>query len=314
MGQGDLAFFSIIKRREYNMTKAFLTRRLALGAVLLGHWPWTAALAQTPPANGPTPPTLPLAPMLGKNWQPGLNPADFLVSEKLDGVRALWDGQVLRFRSGRRIAAPGWFTAGLPATPLDGELWLGRGSFDQLSGIVRRSTPVDADWQTLRYMIFDLPGAAGTFAERVQQASVLVAAGSPAWLQVIAQDRVADVASLDQKLKTLTGQGAEGLMLHRADALWAPGRRDALRKLKAMPDDEARVVAHMAGKGRLEGKLGALEVEMPGGQRFALGTGLSDADRLAPPPVGSLVTYRYRGLTPSGLPRFASFVRQRADE
>ena len=78
------------------MTKAFLTRRLALGAVLLGHWPWTAALAQTPPANGPTPPTLPLAPMLGKNWQPGLNPADFLVSEKLDGVRALWDGQVLR--------------------------------------------------------------------------------------------------------------------------------------------------------------------------------------------------------------------------
>ena len=81
-----------------------------------------------------------------------------------------------------------------------------------------------------------------------------------------------------------------------------------------MPDDEARVVAHVPGKGRLEGKLGALQVEMPGGQRFALGAGLSDADRLAPPPVGSLVTYRYRGLTPSGLPRFASFVRQRADE
>jgi DNA ligase-1 len=88
--------------------------------------------------------------MLGKNWQPGLDPADFLVSEKLDGVRALWDGQVLRFRSGRRIAAPVWFLAGLPASPLDGELWLGRGSFDRLSAIVRRSTPVDADWQTLR--------------------------------------------------------------------------------------------------------------------------------------------------------------------
>ncbi|NDG42993.1 MAG: DNA ligase, partial [Betaproteobacteria bacterium] len=189
-----------------------------------------------------------------------------------------------------------------------------RRSFDRLSAIVRRSTAVDADWQALSYMIFDLPGGVGPFADRVQRAVSLVGAGSPAWLQVIAQDRVADVASLDQKLKTLTGQGAEGLMLHRADAVWAPGRSDALRKLKAMPDDEARVVAHVPGKGRLEGKLGALQVEMPGGQRFALGTGLSDADRLAPPPVGSLVTYRYRGLTPSGLPRFASFVRQRADE
>jgi len=187
--------------------------------------------------------------MLGKNWQPGLKPADFLVSEKLDGVRALWDGQTLRFRSGRRIAAPDWFLAGLPATPLDGELWLGRRSFDRLSAIVRRSTAVDADWQALSYMIFDLPGGVGPFADRVQRAVSLVGAGSPAWLQVIAQDRVADVASLDQKLKTLTGQGAEGLMLHRADALWAPGRSDALRKLKAMPDDEAPGGGPCAGQG-----------------------------------------------------------------
>ena len=296
------------------MTKAFLTRRLALGAVLLAHWPWSATRAQTPPATGSAPQALPLEPMLGKNWQTGLNPADFLVSEKLDGVRALWDGQLLRFRSGRRIAAPVWFTASLPNTPLDGELWLGRGSFDRLSAIVRRNAPVDADWQAVRYMVFDLPGSGGPFAERVQRAVSLVGAGSPAWLQVIAQDRLADDNSLQQQLQTLVGQGAEGLMLHRADALWAPGRSDALRKLKTQPDDEARVVAHVPGKGRLEGKLGALQVAMPGGQRFALGTGLSDADRVAPPPIGSLVTYRYRGLTPNGLPRFASFVRQRADE
>jgi DNA ligase-1 len=296
------------------MTKAIHNRRLALATVLIGHWPWSATRAQTPPATGQAPAPLPLAPMLGKNWQPGLNPVDFLVSEKLDGVRALWDGQTLRFRSGRTIAAPGWFLAGLPATPLDGELWLGRGSFDRLSAIVRRSTPVEADWRALNYMVFDLPGSGGPFAERVQQASGLVGVGSPAWLQVIVQERVADAGALQRLLQTRVGQGAEGLMLHRADALWAPGRSDALRKLKAQPDDEARVVAHVAGKGRLEGKLGALQVEMPGGQRFALGTGLSDADRLAPPPVGSLVTYRYRGLTPSGVPRFASFVRQRADE
>lgn len=296
------------------MAKTILTRRLALGTMLLGHWPWTAGLAQTLPVTGPAPQALPLAPMLGRNWQPGLDPADFLVSEKLDGVRALWDGQVLRFRSGRRIAAPDWFLAGLPATPLDGELWLGRGSFDRLSAIVRRTTPLDADWQAVRYMVFDLPGAAGTFAERVHRAGSLLGTGSPAWLQLIAQERGADLSSLQRLLQTRVAQGAEGLMLHRADALWAPGRSDALRKLKPLPDDEARVVAHVPGKGRLQGKLGALQLELPTGQRFALGTGLSDAERESPPPIGSLVTYRYRGLTPSGLPRFASFVRQRADE
>jgi DNA ligase-1 len=298
------------------MKKAFLTRRAALVSVFLGHWPlsWMDAVAQTLPAPAPSPTPPGLAPMLGKNWQPGLNPADFLVSEKLDGVRALWDGQTLRFRSGRTIAAPDWFLAGLPATPLDGELWLGRGTFDRLSAIVRRSSPLEADWRALNYMLFDLPGSGGPFAERAQRAAALVATGSSAWLQVVAQERVADANGLQRLLQTLVGQGAEGLMLHRADALWTPGRSDALRKLKPLPDDEARVVAHVPGKGRLEGKLGALQVELPSGQRFALGSGLSDADRLAPPPIGSLVTYRYRGLTPSGLPRFATFVRQRADE
>ena len=185
------------------MTKAFLNRRLAVGTVLLGYWPWSATRAQTSPATGPASQALPLAPMLGKNWQTGLNPTDFLVSEKLDGVRALWDGQVLRFRSGRRIAAPVWFLAGLPTTPLDGELWLGRGSFDRLSGIVRRSTPVDADWQAVRYMVFDLPGSSGPFADRVQRAVSLLGAGNPAWLRVVAQERVPDADSLQRLLQTL---------------------------------------------------------------------------------------------------------------
>ena len=103
-------------------------------------------------------------------------------------------------------------------------------------------------------------------------------------------------------------------MLHRANALWAPGRSDALLKLKLQPDEEARVVAHLPGKGRHTGRLGALLMEMPDGQRFALGTGFTDAQRAEPPAVGSLVTYRYRDRTPRGLPRFASFLRVREAE
>ena len=252
--------------------------------------------------------------MQAKLWPAGQDPSGYLVSEKLDGVRAFWDGQSLRFRSGLPIAAPAWFTAALPPTALDGELWLGRGRFDELSGIVRRQAPVEADWRSVRYLIFDAPGASGAFFERLQHLkAVLVQAGQP-WLQAVAQERVADAAALQKRLQQTAKDGGEGLMLHRANALWSPGRSDALLKLKLQPDEEARVVANLPGKGRHAGRLGALLLEMPSGQRFALGTGFTDAQREAPPPVGSVVTYRYRDHTPKGLPKFASFLRVRALE
>jgi len=274
----------------------------------------TAITVNTDVAAQPAADLLPPALMLAKHWQSGLDPKDFLVSEKLDGVRAFWDGRTLRFRSGRVIAAPDWFTAALPVAPLDGELWLGRGSFDRLSGIVRRNVPVDAEWRELRYMIFDLPGASGPFGERAPRLAALLAAANVPWLQAVQQRLVPDRATLQRQLQQVVRAGGEGLMLHRADALWTPGRSDALRKLKPLPDEEARVLAHLPGKGRHTGRMGALRLELANGQRFALGTGFSDAQRDAPPPVGSLVTYRYRERTPAGLPRFASFLRVRQPE
>lgn len=267
--------------------------------------------------------TLPVAPetatvapalTLPKSWNPSFDPAPYLVSEKLDGVRAYWDGKVLRFRSGRPLTAPPWFVAGLPNTPLDGELWIARGQFDRVSGIVRRIVPVDVEWRELRFMVFDLPGAPGVFAERAQHIVQIVKAANQPWLKAVAQQRVPDAAALRALLARVVAQGGEGLILHRADALWLPGRSDAVLKLKPMADEEARVVGHLPGKGRHQGRLGALLLELPDGQRFALGTGFTDAQREAPPAVGALVTYRYRDRTPKGLPRFASFVRVREAE
>lgn len=263
----------------------------------------TASLASTAPAL-----------MHAKLWQAGADPGGYWVSEKLDGVRAFWDGRTLRFRSGLPIAAPDWFTAALPRTALDGELWLGRGRFDELSGIVRRQVPADADWRGVRYMVFDLPGGSGAFTERVQRLTAVLDDARSVWLQPVAQQRLPDSAALQALLRQTVNAGGEGLMLHRANALWSPGRGDALLKLKLQPDEEARVLAHLPGKGRHAGRLGALLLEMPGGRRFALGTGFTDAQRADPPPVGSLVTYRYRDRTPRGLPRFASFLRVRAPE
>jgi DNA ligase-1 len=268
-------------------------------------WSATAAQPVALEASATAQPAL----MHARFWQAGLDPNPYLVSEKLDGVRAFWDGQSLRFRSGLPIAAPDWFIAGLPKTPLDGELWLGRGRFDELSGTVRKKLPVEAEWRQLRYMIFDLPGASGSFAERAQRINALMAEARQPWLQAVAQSRIPNATSLQALLKQTVKAGGEGLVLHRANALWSPGRSDALFKLKPMPDDEARVLAHLPGKGRHAGRLGALLLALPDGRQFALGTGFTDAQRADPPAVGAIVTYRYRDRTPRGLPRFAAFVR-----
>jgi DNA ligase-1 len=274
----------------------------------------------------------PLGAMLATAWPAQADPAPYWVSEKLDGVRALWDGQQLRFRSGRLIAAPAWFTAAWPAQALDGELWMGRQTFDRLSGAVRRTTADDSEWRQVRYMVFDLPDPTLTFTERLARLRRLFASGETgkdaadgvdkgqgeqqlpplgAWVQAVRQFRVIDAVQLKQQLSQVMAAGGEGLVLHRADAVWHSGRSEAVRKLKPVQDEEAQVVAHLPGQGRLRGRLGALLVQMPGGQRFALGSGLSDADREKPPPVGAWVSYRYRDRTPSGLPRFTSFLRVR---
>ncbi|OIP17874.1 MAG: DNA ligase [Comamonadaceae bacterium CG_4_9_14_3_um_filter_60_33] len=256
-------------------------------------------------AQAPAAPAL----MHARLWHEGDNPSAYWVSEKLDGVRAFWDGQTLRFRSGLPISAPDWFTAALPKTALDGELWLGHGRFDKLSGIVRTQVPVTADWHRVQYMLFDLPGASGTFSERAERLKDLVAQAQQPWLQAVPQQRVRSAAGLHTLLRARVKAGGEGLVLHHANALWAPGRSDALLKLKFHPDDEARVVALLPGKGKHTGRMGALLLEMPDGKRFSLGTGFTNAQRADPPPVGSVVTYRYRGITPKGLPRSASFLR-----
>lgn len=251
--------------------------------------------------------------LLANVYRDGIDPSQYLVSEKFDGVRAIWDGVQLRFRSGNLIQAPQWFLAGLPAVPLDGELWLGRGQFERLSGIVRREQPVDEEWRQVRYLIFELPGEEGSFRQRAVRIERLVAEAAVPWLQAVRQEPVRDRASLQARLAAVLQADGEGLMLHRADAPYESGRSDTLLKLKPWLDAEAVVVGHLPGKGKYAGQLGALRVQLPDGRRFSLGTGFTDAQRREPPPLGATVTYRYRELTGKGLPRFASFLRIREE-
>ena len=277
----------------------FVPQSLAL--VLLAVLAWAAAAQpQLPPAA------------LANTYHDAVDLARYWASEKLDGVRARWDGEALYSRRGNRFSAPPSFLRGFPDQALDGELWLGRGRFEELSGIVRRKAPKQESWRDIRYMVFDLPLCAGAFDERWRQLQAMFEIVDAPHLGLVEQFRVANRGELMAALNATIAGGGEGLMLRRGSSLHRGGRSDDLLKLKPHEDAEAVVIAHLPGQGKYAGMTGSLLVETPEGLQFKLGTGFSDAERRQPPPIGSTVTYKYHGKTNKGIPRFASFLRLRA--
>lgn len=251
--------------------------------------------------------------MLANKYHPDIDLSAYWVSEKYDGVRGYWDGRQLLTRGGESIAAPAWFVRGLPPTALDGELWAGRGKFQEAVSTVRQQTPDDVAWRRIRFMVFDLPAEPGNFDQRLTRLRTLVPQLNLPWVQAVEQHKLADRQGLQALLQKTVRAGGEGLMLHRGASLYRAERNDDLLKLKPWDDAEARVVGFQPGKGKHAGRVGALLVETPEGKRFRLGSGLSDALRKSPPSVGTWVTYRFNGYNDSGLPRFASFLRIRSD-
>ncbi|MCV2403012.1 DNA ligase [Marinomonas sp. C2222] len=248
---------------------------------------------------------------LAKVFSDSVDVEEYLVSEKYDGVRGIWTGSELLTRQGNKIHAPDWFTEGLPAVWLDGELWSERQSFEAILSTVSKDVPNDNEWKTIRYMVFDAPDKEKTFEKRYEFYKELITSLALEHISPVAQFSVSSIDALYRVLDEYVKAGAEGLILHRKAALFESGRSDNLLKLKPYMDAEAKVVGFLEGKGKYQGLMGALVVEMPDGVRFKIGTGFSDVERRNPPKLGEYVTYRYQGLTSRGIPRFASFLRVR---
>lgn len=265
-----------------------------------------ATAGEESPAKG-APPLL-----LAERWDNAQDLAGWWLSEKLDGVRAYWDGRTLISRLGNPFHAPDWFVAGLPEVPLDGELWIGRKAFQRTVGVVRRQDRSE-HWREVAFLVFDAPGVAGPFEGRLAFVRDHMARLAPAHARAHEHVACRDLDHLRAELARVEALGGEGLMLRRPGSPYEVGRSLTLLKVKTFRDDEARVVDHLAGAGRHKGRLGALLVELADGTRFAVGTGLSDAERAAPPPLGSLITFRYQELSDAGVPRFPSYVGLRID-
>jgi DNA ligase 1 len=250
--------------------------------------------------------------LLANSWENDTDLTGWWISEKLDGVRAWWDGTQFLSRQGNVYHAPDWFVAGLPAQPLDGELWLERKAFQRTVSIVRRQDKSD-HWREIKYVLFDAPRAGGPFEERQKALAEIVREHRPQYAQVLDQVCCTGLEALQRELARVEALGGEGLMLRQPGSMYEAGRSSTLLKVKTFHDAEGRVVEHLPGKGRHKGRLGAVVVELPDGQTFSVGTGFSDAQRQSPPAVGSVITYRYQEMTDRGVPRFPSFVRLRDD-
>ena len=249
--------------------------------------------------------------LLAHSWDNETDLTDWWVSEKLDGVRAYWDGHRIFSRQGNLFYAPDWFIEKLPPIPLDGELWLARKSFQRTVSIVRRQDKSEL-WRELSYVVFDAPAIQAPFEQRQTELAQLLYNHPPS-VRLLEQQRCRSVEHLREELQRVEALGGEGLMLRQPGSLYEAGRSGTLLKVKSFHDAEATVIDHLPGTGKHKGRLGALAVALPDGTQFSIGTGFSDAQRENPPSPGALITFRYQELTDRGVPRFPSFVRVRSD-
>ncbi len=246
--------------------------------------------------------------LLAHSWDNILDPTDWWMSEKLDGMRAYWDGKQLLSRLGSKIYAPDWFTRGLPSEPLDGELWIDRKMFQKTVSIVRRQDCGD-QWRCIHLRLFDAPAIDGIFEKRLEFIEQFLKSHSLEFIELHEHVKCKGIVHLKEQLAQVEKMGGEGLMLRQPGSTYEVGRSTTLLKVKTFHDAEAEVVGHQSGKGKHKGKLGALLMKLEDGTSFSLGTGFSDKERVNPPAIGTIVTFRYQELTDGGVPRFPSFVR-----
>lgn len=234
------------------------------------------------------------------------NITNWVMSEKLDGIRAYWNGRELISRGGKIIHAPSWFTKNYPPFEIDGELWSRRGDFENISSIVRDKIPSDK-WKEIKHYIFEVPNAAGGLFERLEKVKPYVSSN----LKLIKQIDIKDKKHLQMFLSNIESQDGEGVVVRDPNAVYINKRTSSALKVKTFYESECEVIGYREGKGKYEGLLGSIICKLPNEIEFKIGSGFSDDERKNPPKIGDIVTFKYKEFTKYTKPRFPVFVRVR---
>ncbi len=247
--------------------------------------------------------------MLANELDENVDLTSYWMSEKLDGIRAIWTGTQLLTRKGNVIHAPVWFTKQLPNQLLEGELWAGRGMFHIVQQTVLDGQPVDEAWRNIQYMLFDLPNSKQPYKTRYDELLELVKKANSDQLLAVKHHSINSNEDIQNRLNEVINTGGEGLMLRKTDVPYRHGRSSDLFKVKKHQDAEAVVIGYKQGKGKYQGKTGSVLVLLESGRQLYIGSGLTDEQRENPPPIGSVITFQYNGFTYKGLPRFPRIMR-----
>jgi DNA ligase-1 len=234
----------------------------------------------------------------------------WVMSEKLDGIRAYWNGKELQTRKGKKIYVPKWFLKNFPTFELDGELWSKREDFENIQSIVMDKTPTKK-WQNITYNIFEVPNQKGDFFERLKKAQIWFEKFPNKQVKIIQQIKVKDKPHLDNYLKKIITKKGEGVIIKNPNTKYISGRNSNILKVKKFDDMEGEVIKiNISNKTKV---LKSLTIKLQNNTKFNLGTGFSKQERKNPPKIGSIITFKYYGFTKNGKPKFASFLHIRKD-
>jgi len=248
--------------------------------------------------------------LLAQKWEDNIDPTGYYMSEKLDGVRCLWTGTQMYSRNKNRYFPPSFFTKDFPGSPLDGELWIGRSTFQKCVSVVRKQNPVEHEWRLVQYLVFDAPGLNLPFNKRFEKLEEFFSRIDSPYIKLHKHAICTGPEQLMKEHERVEKLGGEGMMLRDPNSYYENRRSKTLLKVKKFDDDEAVVLAHEPGTGRCTGMMGAIRVRNSQGVEFSIGSGFNDAQRRRPPKIGSKVTYKYQGVSTSNTPRFPIFLRE----
>ncbi|WP_408608982.1 DNA ligase [Campylobacter aviculae] len=246
------------------------------------------------------------------------NFSGYLMSEKLDGVRGIWNGNYFHTRQNQTITTPSFFIKNFPPFTLDGELWIARSQFDEISSLVRSDEVNVEFWKKVTYNVFDVPNACEEFnlnpctlENRLQVLQKYLQKHPSLYIKIIPQIPIKDKKHLNDFYENIIKNKGEGVVIRKNLSPYEKGRSKEALKLKPYDDAECEVVGYTKGKGKFENQVGSLLCKMPDNKIIKIGSGLKDEDRRNPPKIGTIITYKFSGLTKNSLPRFPVFLRVR---
>lgn len=246
-----------------------------------------------------------------KTYKDDFNTTGWVMSEKYDGVRAFWDGQKLISRSGKLFTPPPSFTKDFPSFALDGEIWSKRGDFENIVSIVNTKNSKDR-WDALKFMVFELPAQDGNLFERLEVLQRYLTRHTATKIRLIRQHKILKKEDVKVYFDARIKDGAEGIVIRNPFVEYYSGRTKYAFKYKPFIDAECKVKEILKGRGKFSSVMGAVKCDFDG-QMITIGSGFDYEDRKAPPKIGTVISFKYYGLTALGNPKYPVYLRTRDD-